>query len=146
MKHFNCTDLGNGERFKEFYGYTVRYLIEDKAWIQHTEDGWHYVADGHILTMPVVRSIYKEASDKALDDSDHGRGQQDSESRQRLANWAVYSESTTAQNHMLREAQAMMGIHIAEFDADPFLINCRNGVVDLTTKALIPHKPDKDTL
>jgi putative DNA primase/helicase len=39
-----------------------------------------------------------------------------------------------------------MGIHIAEFDADPFLINCRNGVVDLRTKERLPHKPNKDIL
>jgi len=102
-KQYACTDLGNGERFQDYYGYTVRYLIEEDRWLQHTENGWQHVDDGHQLTKPVVRRIYNEASDKASE------GLNDSEGRQRLANWAVYSESTTAQNHMLREAQAMMG-------------------------------------
>jgi putative DNA primase/helicase len=148
IKQYACTDLGNGERFNDYYGFTVRYLIEEDRWIQHTEDGWKYIDDGHQLTPDVVRRIYKETSDKVSQDETTER--QDTpeaiEARQRLANWSVYSESTTAQNHMLREAQAKMGIHITDFDADPYLVNCRNGVIDLRTKDLIPHTPNRDAL
>ncbi|MEU8655277.1 phage/plasmid primase, P4 family [Actinoplanes philippinensis] len=44
---------------------------------------------------------------------------------------------------MVRELQALRGVaaDLADFDKDPHLLACRNGVVDLRTGELLPHDP-----
>src|SRR5262249_8324759 len=39
-------------------------------------------------------------------------------------------------------AQHHLAVGPGEFDRQPMLLNCPNGTVDLTTGALLPHRPD----
>src|SRR5215831_15772315 len=132
-KQFKRTDIGNGERFLDHYQGRAKYLIEESRWLLF-DDGWKRVDDGHQLTKPVVRAIYKEPLERPEDDS---------EGRESLSNWAVYSERTTSQDHMLREARASAGVHIDAFDANPKQINCLNGIVDLGRKVRILKSPNE---
>ncbi|MCK9554998.1 phage/plasmid primase, P4 family [bacterium] len=42
----------------------------------------------------------------------------------------------------LARSWTKMSIRSDDFDADPYLLNCQNGVVDLKTGTLLPHSPD----
>ncbi len=41
----------------------------------------------------------------------------------------------------LAKSEPDIPVHISQFDADPWLLNCRNGTLDLRTGKLLPHHP-----
>lgn len=43
---------------------------------------------------------------------------------------------------LLNDAKSYMPISQTDFDTQPYLLNCRNGVLDLETFKLLPHDPD----
>jgi len=65
----------------------------------------------------------------------------DAGERYQIAQHAKASEKTAAVANMLRAAQVEEGIPVAleELDADPMLLNCQNGTIDLSTAKLRPH-------
>lgn len=131
MTTFKCTDTGNAERLKEYYGNKAIYLREKGKWVFWSEQGWRY-ADIFQLTKPVVRGIGKEASEH-----------KDDRTRIELLNWAKYSESKSCQRNMVDLAVNEMSVPLSQFDAKPKVINCKNGIVDLTTKKFTTHSPDQ---
>jgi putative DNA primase/helicase len=126
---YEFDDLGNKDRFKDWHKEKARYIKEQKKWVYYT-DGWHY-ADIFKLTEPVVRNLFMELSE-----------QKERPTNEQIT-WAKNSQSKTCQRNMVEIAASFMGVSIDEFDADPRLINCRNGVLDLATKKILPHSPEQ---
>jgi putative DNA primase/helicase len=62
--------------------------------------------------------------------------------RQSLARWAVQSEARPRLEAMLAlaESEAEVAVLPGDFDADPWLLNCRNGTLELKTGHLRPHR------
>jgi phage/plasmid-associated DNA primase len=58
-----------------------------------------------------------------------------------LVQWAKKSECKAYQRNMLDCASSFMRISVEEFDAAPYVINCRNGIVDLRTQAAVRFAP-----
>ena len=56
--------------------------------------------------------------------------------------WALKSESAERLSGMLRHARSEHGIAIIpeQLDANPWILNCLNGTIDLQTGTLYPHK------
>lgn len=129
---FNCTDLGNAERFVNQFGDKVRYVHPWKTWLVWSGAHWERDETGRAekLAKRTVRSIYKEAADTLSDDR-----------RKELSKHAQKSEAASAIANMLSLARSEDGVPIApgELDKDPFVLNCENGIVDLATGKLLPH-------
>ena len=62
--------------------------------------------------------------------------------RQGLAEFAVKSQKRERISAMLDLAKPELAVTPDELDADPWLLNCLNGTVDLRTGALRPHRRD----
>jgi putative DNA primase/helicase len=79
----------------------------------------------------IARALYEEAAEIGDDDE-----------RKACAQFARKCESTDRKKAALVSAQSEPGIPVApeQFDADPFLLNCVNGTVDLRTGELQPHR------
>jgi putative DNA primase/helicase len=132
---FHCSDTGNGKRLAARHGEKLKFLSSGK------HGGW-YVWDGKVWTLDTpaaerlaketVQSIYHEAGDSA-----------DEVTRKKLADWALRSEAAERVAAMLRLAQSELQIsaRIEEFDRNPYLLNCRNGILDLRTGILSKHDP-----
>ncbi len=127
-----CTDLGNAERLVHYFGRVVCYVPEwgwlvwdGKRWIKDT--GKQRVTR---LAEETVRKIYTEATEAPT-----------KEERERLAKWALASENRQRIAAMVELAAPMVPASAEDFDKDPFLLNCENGVVDLRTGELKPHDP-----
>lgn len=80
-----------------------------------------------------ARSIYREAADE-IDDS----------KSKALGRWAEQSQSEARLRAMVELAKSEPGIPIMSdrLDRNPWLLNCKNGTVDLKTGVLRKHDPE----
>lgn len=129
---FNTTDLGNAKRLVARYGDKIRYCFPWKKWLCWDGKAWRIDDDGHILRLAkdTIKNIYQEASQ--ISDSDH---------RGKVAKWAIKSEEEKKLKSMVSLAQSEPGIPIYPqvLDANPYLLNCSNGTIDLKVGELKPH-------
>lgn len=132
LEGFRCTDIGNAERLVTRFRGKIRYCYGRKKWLIWGEKRWMW-DDGGIIqrcAKKTVRAIYAEA--------EHCEAP---EIRQAIAKHARMSEKSGAISAMIALAQAEAGISVAldELDADPMLLNCENGTIDLASGALRQH-------
>lgn len=130
---FNVTDLGNAGRLVAQHGKDLRYCHPWGKWL--VWDGRHWRIDDTAevwrRAKETVRSIYAEAAREP-----------DDKRREALAKHAVRSESASRISAMIDLARSEPGIPILphEIDADPYLLGCLNGTLDLRTGKLRPHR------
>lgn len=135
VAHFRRTDLGNAERLAHYHGDKIRFCWPRKSWL--VWDGrrwaWDNRAEVRRLAKDTVRRIYQEAADPNLSTED----------REALGKWAVQSELRSRVDSMVALAAAEEGVPVVpeELDADPYLLNCWNGTLDLRTGELREHNP-----
>ena len=129
----HTTDLGNAKRFVTLFGDDVRYCHPLKTWFVWNGSRW---APDPGYEMPrraedVVKSIYSEAAVAT-----------ESSTRTTLSDWARKCETLAAINAMQILSQTQPGIPIApdELDSDRWLLNVRNGTIDLRTGQLREHR------
>ena len=133
LRPFPLTDGGNGERIAALYGNDIRYCVEMKKWL--VWDGRRWAVDEFNLMRrkgkEMARLLYLQAA----------REQQESLAKA-FEKHARESESYSAISNALGQAASEKGIPISatELDLQPMLLNCLNGVVDLNTGTLLPHK------
>jgi putative DNA primase/helicase len=128
---FKCTDIGNAERFQDYYDSQVRYITERKQFFQFDENGGWKEADRYILAKDVVRDIHREAAEC-----------DDDRRRVEIGQWANSSESAAHQRNFLEIAASYMRLSVKDFDANPYVINCKNGIVNLKTREFYHHSPE----
>lgn len=126
------TDLGNGERFNDQHQHEARYSYRRSAWYTWVGTHWQQDQMGGVQRMAsrTVRAILAEAAQEP-----------DPTRRKALAQWAKSSESQGRRDAMLKSAAEHLAIDDTRFDADPWLLNCLNGTVDLRTGELRPSDP-----
>lgn len=127
------TDYGNAQRLVRLFGDTMRYCHPLKTWYVWDRRRWRKNDSGRVMqkAKETARRMYAEASrieDKAM--------------RQTLIEHARRSESASRLSAMIDLAKSEPGIPVApdELDADPCLLNVRNGTIDLRTGELRKHK------
>jgi putative DNA primase/helicase len=128
---YNCTDLGNAERFIAQHGANVRYCYAWSRWLAWSGLRWERDESGrvHRLAKETVRGIYQEAAAAPAEDR-----------RKDLAKHAARSEAEAKIRAMLELAKSEVPISPDELDADPWLLNFPNGTLDLRTGELREHR------
>ena len=131
---FECTDVGNMERFIAHHQNKLRYVPERKSWVVWDGGKWSHHKEAEVFQMALdtTRSIYDEAKICEID-----------EGRKKLTNWAYSSSSNHRINTMLTMSQRHKSLvtSINEFDRDKTKINCLNGIVDLKTGEITRQTP-----
>ena len=128
------TDAGNADRLVELVGDSVRYVHEWQRWIVYSGGRWD-VDGGDALIMEraraVGRSLFKQVPKAPTSTRD-----------------AVYAaakraESAGAIAAMVRLARGHASVLVKheDLDADPYILNVKNGTIDLHTGTLRPHDP-----
>jgi putative DNA primase/helicase len=129
----HLTDLGTARRLVQQHGADLRYNFPSSKWFIWNGARWREDASGEAMRRAklTARSILEEAADTEDDDR-----------RKALLRWHRQSEMNAKLNAMLSQAQSEPGIpeDIGSFDADPFLLNCANGTLDLRTAELREHQ------
>ena len=130
---FPYSDSGNAERIVARHGQDVRYCHPQKTWYLYDGARWCSDRGGRMMHIAkcIARALYEEAAEIGDDDE-----------RKACAQFARKCESTDRKKAALISTQSEPGIPVApeQFDADPFLLNCVNGTVDLRTGELRPHR------
>lgn len=132
-RKFALTDIGNAERLVARHGDDFHYVPEWKSWL--VWDGRRWQRDKtHELerrAKDTIRNITSETKTTLMN----------AEQREKLVNFSKKSESNSSVNNMLSRARAEPGIAIAtdQLDAHPWLLNLKNGTLDLRTAELKPH-------
>jgi putative DNA primase/helicase len=129
------TDLGNAERMVKRYGADVRYCEAIGAWYLWTGKRWERDTTQQVVrrAMATARGIYAEADASS-----------DADARMVIRLHAKGSEAQARLSAMVKLTSVMKSISVKpeHFDADPWLVNCENGTVDLRTGQLRPHRRD----
>jgi len=132
---FNLTDLGNAQRFAARHGGEVRYCHQWSKWLEWDTTRWAIDQTGAVerRAKETVKAMLAEASKEA-----------DDTRRRALTRHALASESATKISAMLRLAQSEPGIPILpqDLDADPWLLNVKNGTINLRTIELGQHQKE----
>jgi putative DNA primase/helicase len=133
--HRALTQLGNAERMVDTHGAALRYCPPLKSFFVWDGRRWREDDQGtraRELACDTVRRIYEEAADERLTTAE----------RELLSRHAVRSESERAVSGMLSLVRSMPGIavEVEHFDAEPYLLNVKNGTIDLRTGELRKHR------
>lgn len=129
----HLTDVGNAKRLVARYGQDIRFC-KSRGWLVWDGRRWAQ-DDGEIEQRgkQTAVSIYAAAA-----------AETDPERRQKIAKWALQSESEGRIKAMIALAESEPEVRIKEdkLDADPWLLNVNNGIIDLRTGELSPHRPE----
>lgn len=129
-------DLGNGHRVVDHYNDRLRWIQIANRWAVYTDGRWI------LEESPLGQGLIQDLIDKldVLEGPLYGEG----EDREKFRKWAREQRSSTkirAAEYMAR-GQRQLHARLSDFDTDPWLLNCRNGVVSLVDGSIKPHDPD----
>lgn len=127
------TDISNARRFVTQHGSDVHFTYEQN-WLVWQKWGWAPDRVGEMMARAksVAVSILGEVAAEV------------GVARKALSMWAKRSQSADRLRAMLALAQSepSVAISLAEFDANPMLLNCPNGTLDLGAGTLRQHCRD----
>jgi putative DNA primase/helicase len=128
----NLSDLGNAKRLWRLHGQDVRWI---KAF------NTYYVFDGRLWREDSTEQLARWAEDVLRDLHRTAAEAPSRAAREAAAGWALTSESAGRIHAMidLLRGQPDIAVLAEIFDADPWLLSCPNGVLNLRTLDLRPH-------
>jgi putative DNA primase/helicase len=129
------TDTTNAELLAALFSKEIRYDHRRHRWLLWRHHHWQPDKDGHIsrLVVDAARVRYSQAETI-----------KDLKERQRVAAWAISSESRMRIDACISIARSIRPIadNGENWDGDTWLLGVNDGVVDLKTGELRPGRPD----
>jgi hypothetical protein len=145
IKFRRLDGIGNGERFIDHHGRDVRYSYELDKWLVWTGRRWSPDAQVAVEAMAkkTARLILTEMERSLEEARDAGKPDDELEAIEKKYRKQYLSAArVTGVRDTLKMAQSEPGVKvsIAQIDANPMLMNVRNGTIDLATGQLHPHR------
>ncbi len=132
------SELDAARFFARSYGDRIRHCAKGGGWFIWDGKRWALDDDGAILRLAA------ECTDRVAESAN---AVPDLEQRKKVLNFVISLRKRRGIENFVALAASLDGISIGNperFDADPWLLNVENGVVDLRTGTLQPH--DRDLL
>jgi putative DNA primase/helicase len=128
---FAMTDLGNARRLVANHGKDLRYCKAWGKWLVWTGKRWQPDRTDEIKRRAKSTVDSMKAEAKSMDEED----------RDKLLRHCRESQSASRLDAMCRVAESEPEVVVApeKLDRDLFLLNCKNGTVDLRTEVLRQH-------
>lgn len=131
---YPLTDAGNAEALANEWGVMFRYVYEWKSFIIYQSGFWEVDTAGLIKSFAIktVRQLFQDTINIP-----------DLELRKKAANWYLSSESDSRIKSMISLVSSQYGISITadKLDDKAWLLNVKNGTLDLKTGELHPSDP-----
>lgn len=146
--HIRFTDAGNGKRFARRYGEMIRWCSTWKSFLVWDGKRWARDQEEQVMrwARETVFGIYEEGQYYATRATNADLAEEDRKKyalkAEGLLKHAVKSESGPRIKEMVNLARMDVTILPDRLDADPWLLNCLNGTVDLRTGVISPHARD----
>ncbi len=126
---YNFTDAGNGEAVAAEWQHQLRYVFEWKSWVIYKKGRWGIDTTGEVKDMVVktMRRLYCDCVNMvSLED------------RKNASKYYIASENDKRVASILNMTIPQPGISITanQLDNQPWLLNVRNGTLDLRTGEL----------
>lgn len=137
MPYFKCTDYGNAERMVYWHGENIRYCSDwgggkdsKKGWLVWTGKRWLLDKIGQIMQCAkhTARTIPLEV--KRCEDPKMAKA---------IAKHASQTEGRAGLNNMIYLCQDERPITTDKMDVDPWILNCKTGMIDLQTGRIMAH-------
>lgn len=128
------TDLGNAERFSRMFGDRLKFCHQFGKWL--IWDGTRHKLDETEQVMQFAKKVVRSFREDMKDYSG-------SEMYDKIQKHATRSESLSRLKAMVELAQHMLAVHVDDLDNDDWLLNVKNGVIDLKTGELLQHSKDR---
>ena len=136
VKNYDMTDSGNAQRMLDAFGGTIHYIYSRKKWMYWTGKVWQLDETGEIkkLADMIVEKLKEEAA-----------YEQDEKTREKKLKFASRTANSTGKTAMVTETQHLEGIPLMQDDFDYCLdlLNCQNGIIDLSNGELTEHDSEK---
>jgi P4 family phage/plasmid primase-like protien len=133
----NHDDISLGARLAATYQHQLRCVAETGQWL-HLENGiWSpSIQAPQYAAIDIVREAVTELENEPLRD-----GERRSARESRHEGAALGLQSHPKRQNVIKTAEPLLAISMAEFDADPWVLNTPSGVLDLRSGALTsaPH-------
>lgn len=134
--NYHMTTTGNGEAIAAAARGKALFVYEFRNWIVYRGGQWVLDDTGYMrrLAVETFRDLFKNSADA---------GMQDQKQREKLAKWFIQSENSRILTDSLTEAAAQEGMTISAgaIDDKPWLLNVKNGTLNLKTGGLQLHDP-----
>lgn len=130
-KTYHRTDAGNAERLIDTFGEHIRYCHAFKHWLIYDGRCWQReIGQLTQYAILIAKAMLQEAADM-----------EDVQTQRELFKFAMQSQNAGRIKAMIELASNFSEVSISpdDLDADIWLLNCRNGVIDLKTGELLPH-------
>jgi putative DNA primase/helicase len=134
---YSLTDASHAERFAEVYGDDIRYDHRRDRWLIYDQRAhrWTPDCDGQITRCVIQFARYRQHEALAIDDK---------KARRSVLDWFIKAESKAQIDRTLALSKCLHPIADAgdNWDSDPWLLCCTNGVLDLRSGLLRDGKPE----
>lgn len=124
------TDFGNALRIQKRWAKVLRY-VDGIGWSIYSQGKWDTdLAEYRVIKMATMTAV--EIQQEIQYASEH--------MQEAIKKWSKKSQNGTQIRNALKMAQAYLAITASQLDNNPYFFNCANGVIDLKTGNLLPHK------
>ena len=125
------TDEGNAHRLALLYGDRLKWCSGIGKWMLYTGHVWEEVDQEHVYVM----------ADKAMHRT-KGEWQKAGMDEKGLK-FFTNCTNLPKTKAMLEKAKGLLPAKTKDFDRNPWLLNCQNGVVNLKTGTIYPQSPER---
>ncbi len=140
QREYTQTDTGNARRLVDMAGRDLRFVTEAKCWYRWAGTHWQPDNENYVLglTSQVSDAIRAECFELSA------QSEEEQKRQEQLLKWANKSLEERRRGAMLNLAAAEPGMTLTvdKFDRSPWLVNCKNGTIDLRTGELRQHRRD----
>lgn len=135
LSQYETNDAGFADMFCDINDGKVKYNVDRGKWLVWNNTYWKLDKLGTIMNIAKsVAEKYRVEVSSIEDDT----------KRAKLLKWATSIKNVTRMRNMLTLAEVHPNVATEsnQWDADPFILGCENGIVDLTTGEFSENKPE----
>ena len=121
-------DLGMGYLFADTFKLNLRYVMGAKHWRYYDGSIWKEDTEG-IYASRCAKLLAEHLKSLETDNSPEMNG------------YAGLLAKRTQRDKMIRDGMDVNPLALSDFDADPYLLNCLNGTIDLRIGQFREHDP-----
>ncbi len=144
-QEFSRGEVGCAERLAAFYGHTLRFDTSQQNWMLWTGSRWQVDTVGTVVEcMKEVARHMTDVEAPAMHALSQEQGDYFSAQAKELRDMGKRLHNSHTLDGAIRMARSVEALVVegSKFDADPLLLNCLSGTIDLRSGSVRPHSMD----